>query len=78
MNAVIPIAMITSSANMNSGLVPNVSVTIVDESIVSTMLVFNMWSPSRRRPLLSGFKNKTLAIAAIPYATRQTIRLITG
>ena len=78
MKAVMPIAIITSSANMNRGFVPNVSVTIVDESMVSTMLEFNMWSPSRRRPLASALKNSVLAIAAIPYATRQTIRLITG
>ena len=78
MKAVMPMAIITGSANMKRGLVPNVRVTIVEEKMVSTMLVFNMCSPNRRKPLLSGFKNRILAIAAIPYATRQTIRLITG
>ena len=78
MKAVMPIAIITSSANMKRGFVPNVSVTIVDDSMVSAMLEFNMWSPNSRRPLASALKKRFRAIAAIPYAARQTIRLMTG
>ena len=37
MKAAMPITMITGSANMKMGLVPNVRVTIVDESMVRVM-----------------------------------------
>ena len=75
----IPARMSTGSANMNSGQVPIVSVTIVDESTVSVRHDANTWSPQRRKPFSSGLSlNILFAKAYIPYVTRQSIRLITG
>ena len=56
MKAARPNTMITGSANMKMGLVPNVRVTRVEERMVRVMADVREWSPIRRSPRSSDLK----------------------
>ena len=61
---IIPANMITGSANMNIGHLPNVSVTSVELRMVRARHNENTWSPQRRRPFSSVFNLNILLTKA--------------